>query len=88
LLVLVGRHIRDAEDPSKVEDVPETTVATTQADAFHHKFGSTRVQIHNIRSSLPRPEIEMIYTVYQGKDLIISNLTLKKLIKGCFINNR
>ncbi len=26
----------------------------------------TRVQIHNIRSSLPRPEIEMIYTVYQG----------------------
>ena len=27
---------------------------------------TARVQIHNIRSSLPRPEIEMIYTVYQG----------------------
>ena len=29
----------------------------------------TRVQIHNIRSSLPRPEIEMIYTVYQGRKI-------------------
>ena len=25
------------------------------------------VKIHNIRSSLPEPEIEMIYTVYKGK---------------------
>ena len=31
----------------------------------------TRVQIHNIRSSLPRPEIEMIYTVYQGRKIKI-----------------
>jgi len=38
------------------------------ADAFQQgSMGSTRVQIHNIRSSLPRPEIEMIYTVYRGK---------------------
>ena len=25
------------------------------------------VKIHNIRSSLPEPEIEMIYTVYKGR---------------------
>ena len=27
------------------------------------------VKIHNIRSSLPEPEIEMIYTVYKGRRL-------------------
>ena len=26
-----------------------------------------RVEIHNIRSALPQPEIEVLYTVYQGK---------------------
>ena len=26
-----------------------------------------RVEIHNIRSSLPEPEIEVLYTVYQGE---------------------
>ena len=44
-----------------------------QLDGNHKQKGQlqqapvTRVQIHNIRSSLPRPEIEMIYTVYQGR---------------------
>ena len=28
---------------------------------------SAQVLIHNIRSSLPEPEIEMLYTVYQSK---------------------
>ena len=29
-----------------------------------------RVEIHNIRSALPEPEIEVLYTVYQGKYVI------------------
>jgi hemolysin activation/secretion protein len=52
-----------------------------QLDGNHKQKGQlqqapvTRVQIHNIRSSLPRPEIEMIYTVYQGRQIEITQFT-------------
>jgi hypothetical protein len=60
---------------TNVDETTTTTVTSTSTEQHFQKLqqqqqqnkpSATRVQIHNIRSSLPRPEIEMIYTVYQG----------------------
>ena len=40
-----------------------------------------RVEIHNIRSSLPEPEIEVLYTVYQG-EYFYNNYVL--FLRVCF----
>ena len=68
-----------APPPPTTKNVDETTTTTFASTSTEQHFqklqqqqqqqnkpSATRVQIHNIRSSLPRPEIEMIYTVYQG----------------------
>ena len=47
-----------------------------------------RVKIHNIISGLPKPEIEMLYAVYQGIHRLRHNLICQPIfltIKVCFV---
>jgi hypothetical protein len=76
----IMKNVEKFAPPPPTTNVDETTTTTTfaststeqhfqklqQQQQQQNKPSATRVQIHNIRSSLPRPEIEMIYTVYQG----------------------
>ena len=54
----LGRRIRspDGQESDKEEQIQEQ----------QEEANLPTVKIHNIRSSLPEPEIEMIYTVYKG----------------------
>ncbi len=74
----IMKNVEKFAPPPPTTNVDETTTTTVtsisteqhfkklQQQQQQNKPSATRVQIHNIRSSLPRPEIEMIYTVYQG----------------------
>ncbi|XP_040571416.1 uncharacterized protein [Lepeophtheirus salmonis] len=43
-------------------------------------FQRTRIKIHNIRSSLPEPEIEMLYTVYEDDKPVLAQTAVETLL--------
>ena len=77
-----GRHMRSAKEEQDKKSATDTKLRSEKAlgtrpfelitpkpDPNRAKRHRTppRVEIHNIRSALPEPEIEVLYTVYQGK---------------------
>ena len=60
-----GRFIRSAVEKKTLEET-ENKPQLQQPRAKRHRT-PPRVMIHNIRSALPQPEIEVLYTVYQGE---------------------
>lgn len=66
-----GRHIRSpmkhekSEEEASIVQEEENTILKEEKRAKRHRT-PPRVMIHNIRSALPQPEIEVLYTVYQG----------------------
>jgi hypothetical protein len=75
-----GRRIRAALEEQEQEQEQELEQDKTEIEAKHliqneearpkrHRT-PPRVEIHNIRSALPQPEIEVLYTVYQGNQRI------------------
>ena len=55
----------DEDSDPIISRIPRTTANDTRNSTEPHW---PHVKIHNIRSSLPEPEIEMIYTVAKGKN--------------------
>ena len=71
--VLFSRYKRDlnrvARSP-QVVGVANTEPTPVGGGANGKREAWPMVRIHNIRSSLPRPEIEMIYTVSKGRERV------------------
>ena len=76
-----SRNVSSSFDSdNRVDDEVESIFASLdQQNLFNGSVQSERltshepkVLIHNIISGLPRPEIEMLYTVYQGKKSCIA----------------
>ena len=74
-----SRNVSSSFDSdNRVDDEVESIFASLdQQNLFNGSVQSERltshepkVLIHNIISGLPRPEIEMLYTVYQGKKIM------------------
>ena len=74
------------EETTTTTSIPTTTLAEITEKPLqdpppstrHHKR-PPRVHIHNIRSGLPHPEIEVLYTVYQDEEPIPANLAVEAL---------
>ena len=73
-----GRHMRSPTEGKKSSTEDKRTEKALGTRPFEKKLKPDpnrakrhrtppRVEIHNIRSALPEPEIEVLYTVYQGK---------------------
>ena len=59
-----GRQLRSEKNQERLFQQEEHRAAKGSRGKRHRT--PPRVMIHNIRSALPEPEIEVLYTVYQG----------------------
>ena len=87
-----GRYIRSAVESTTEDEITAEIPPTEQPSLQQplklqnepkrlkrqHKF-PPRVHIHNIRSGLPSPEIEVLYTVYQDQEPIPAKLAVSAL---------
>lgn len=79
-----GRHIRSpmkhskSEEEASIVQEEESDILTQEKRAKRHRT-PPRVMIHNIRSALPQPEIEVLYTVYQDDEPIPAKIAVEAL---------